>query len=326
MNKDFFELSSDEQIKSFTKSAATLLTNYGLDQAEIKCINFEFNATFSVVTQSGEKFALRININSTRSPENMRAEVEWVNFLSRTPGINLPRPIANGSDQFISTLFHEDSGRTLYSILFTWLEGEELGDEASADQMFTVGAAMATLHQSSKAFVLTPPAELPTFDDWLWGTEDYLLSDKSQLPAAKQTIIRDAVKIIEADTFALYNSTPIQIIHGDLHGWNLMWHEGQLSIFDFDDCGFGIPQQDLAIAKYYLDTPEQDAALLEGYKSIAPLPDYSSQQMASLLLQRRLVLLNYLYETKNPEHKAMLPAYLDKTMERIGGFLTDVRG
>jgi hypothetical protein len=48
--------------------------------------------------------------------------------------------------------------------------------------------------------------------------------------------------------------------------------------------------------------------------------------MASLLLQRRLVLLNYLYETKNPEHKAMVPAYLQKTMERIGTYLTDVRG
>jgi len=48
--------------------------------------------------------------------------------------------------------------------------------------------------------------------------------------------------------------------------------------------------------------------------------------MNSLLLQRRLVLLNYLYETKNPEHKEMLPAYLEKSMERVNGFLTGVRG
>jgi Ser/Thr protein kinase RdoA (MazF antagonist) len=326
MMSDFFNLSTEQQIKSFTKSAVILLKNYGVEDAEIKCINFEFNATFCVVTQSGQKFALRININSTRSPENMRAEVEWVNSLSRTPGINVPRPIANGSDQFISSLFHEDSGRTLNSILFTWLEGEELGDEASADQMFTVGAAMATLHQSSQTFTLTPPAELAVFDDWLWGTEDYLLSDKSQLTDAQQLIIRDAVQIIESDTSALYNTTPIQIIHGDLHGWNLMWHEGVLSIFDFDDCGFGIPQQDLAVCLYYLDTPEQKEALLSGYQSIQLLPAYTQSQMASLLLQRRLVLLNYLYETSNPEHRAMLPVYLEKTMERIAGFLTDVRG
>jgi Ser/Thr protein kinase RdoA (MazF antagonist) len=138
--------------------------------------------------------------------------------------------------------------------------------------------------------------------------------------------IKEAIEIIETDTRTLFSSNPIQVIHGDLHGWNLMWHEGQLSIFDFDDCGYGIPHQDLAVALYYLDSPEQDEALLEGYKSNCKLPTYTKAQMSSLLLQRRLVLLNYLYETKNPEHKAMLPAYLEKTMERVGGFLTDVRG
>jgi Ser/Thr protein kinase RdoA (MazF antagonist) len=167
---------------------------------------------------------------------------------------------------------------------------------------------------------------LPTFDDLLWGTEDFLLSAKSLLPTAERALVQEAVARITSDMVQLYAQTEVQIIHGDLHGWNLMWNESQLSVFDFDDCGFGIPQQDLAVTMYYLDTPEQEAALLEGYKSIAPLPNYSSQQMASLLLQRRLVLLNYLYETKNPEHKAMVPAYLEKTMERIGTYLTDVRG
>ena len=103
MSQDFFEISNDEQIKSLTHSARELLGQYGLHDVEIKCINYEFNATFSVVTASGEKFALRININSTRTPENMLAEIEWVNFLTRIPGISLPRPIANGSDSFIST-------------------------------------------------------------------------------------------------------------------------------------------------------------------------------------------------------------------------------
>jgi Ser/Thr protein kinase RdoA (MazF antagonist) len=122
----------------------------------------------------------------------------------------------------------------------------------------------------------------------------------------------------------LYASSSVHIIHADFHGWNLMWHDDQLFIFDFDDCGFGVEAQDIAVALYYLDTPEQDAALLDGYKSVRPLPSYSENAMKALLLQRRLLLLNYLYETKNPEHKEMLPAYLDKTIERVSTFLTDV--
>jgi Ser/Thr protein kinase RdoA (MazF antagonist) len=75
-----------------------------------------------------------------------------------------------------------------------------------------------------------------------------------------------------------------------------------------------------------LDTPEQDEALLNGYKGVRPLPTYSANAMKALLLQRRLLLLNYLFETKNQEHKEMLPAYLEKSLERVSTFLTDVRG
>jgi hypothetical protein len=48
--------------------------------------------------------------------------------------------------------------------------------------------------------------------------------------------------------------------------------------------------------------------------------------MKALLLHRRLLLLNYLYETKNQEEKKLLPAYLEKSLERASTFLTDVRG
>jgi len=326
VSTEFFDSTSEQQIESFTKSAREILAKYSLHDVEISCINYEFNATFKVVTCNGDKYALRINVNSTRTPSNMQAEIEFVNFVSRIPALKTPRPIANNENQYITSVLHAESGRTVHAILYTWLEGEEIGDEPTHEQLVTVGAAMATMHQSSRQFKLSGMAELPTFSDWLWGTEDFLLSDKSLLTPDQYAGIKDAIAIIENDTRNLFSSNPIQVIHGDLHGWNLMWHEGELAIFDFDDCGYGIPHQDLAVTLYYLDTPEQDEAILEGYRSICEIPAYSKAQMSSLLLQRRLVLLNYLYETNNPEHKAMLPAYLEKTMERVGGFLTDVRG
>ena len=326
MSTDFFESTSEQQIQSFTKSAREILAEYSLHEVEISCINYEFNATFEVVTGNADKYALRINVNSTRTPNNMQAEIEFVNFVSRIKGLKTPKPIANNRDRYITAVLHAESGKTIYGILYTWLESEEIGDKPTHEQLVSVGAAMATMHQRSRQFQLSDAAELPTFSDWLWGSEDFLLSDKSLLNREHFTAIKDAIKIIEDDTRKLFAANPIQVIHGDLHGWNLMWHEGELSLFDFDDCGYGIPHQDLAVTLYYLDTPEQDEAILEGYRSICELPAYSKAQMNSLLLQRRLFLLNYLYETNNPEHKEMLPAYLEKTMERVGGFLTDVRG
>jgi Ser/Thr protein kinase RdoA (MazF antagonist) len=324
MSNNFFDQDVKIQTDSLTVFAHEILKKYGITDAEVESINFEFNATFSVSTQSGQRYALRLNINSTRTVPNIQAETQWVRDLARIPSINVPIPIASLDDQYLVSTHHADSGQTIYGVMYSWLEGEEIGDEPTLDQLHTVGRAMALLHENSSNFTLTDGAELPTFNDFFWGTEDFLFSSKSTLIPKDRQLIEQARDLIMMFTDELYATSVVHIIHADLHGWNLMWHEDQLSIFDFDDCGYGVEAQDIAVALYYLDTPEQDAALLDGYKSIRPLPLYSEKAMRALLLQRRLLLLNYLYETKNAEHKEMLPAYLEKTIERVSTFLTDV--
>jgi Ser/Thr protein kinase RdoA (MazF antagonist) len=324
MNNTFFEQDAKIQTDSLTAFAHDILKKYGISNADVESINFEFNATFVVSTQSGQKYALRLNINSTRTLSNIEAETQWVRELARMPAINVPTPIATLDDRYVVSALHEDSGQTIFGVMYSWLEGAELGDEPSLTQLQTFGGTMAMLHESSSEFTLMGGAELPTFNDFLWGTEDFLFSSKSELPPKDRQLIEQARDLIMKYTDELYSNSPIHVIHADLHGWNLMWHQDQLFIFDFDDCGFGVEPQDIAVALYYLDTPEQEAALLDGYKSVRPLPPYSDNAMKALLLQRRLMLLNYLYETKNPEHKEMLPAYLEKTIERVSSFLTDV--
>jgi Ser/Thr protein kinase RdoA (MazF antagonist) len=324
MSNNFFDRDVKIQSDSLTVFAHEILKKYGIIDAEVESINFEFNATFSVSTESGQRYALRLNINSTRTVPNIQAETQWVRDLARIPSINVPTPIASLEDKYLVSANHADSGQTIYGVMYSWLEGEEIGDEPTLDQLHTVGRAMALLHVNSSNFTLTNGAALPTFNDFFWGTEDYLFSGKSTLNPKDRQLIEQARDLIMMYTDQLYATSAVHIIHADLHGWNLMWHEDQLSIFDFDDCGYGVEAQDIAVALYYLDTPEQDAALLDGYKSIRPLPVYSEKAMKAILLQRRLLLLNYLYETKNAEHKEMLPAYLEKTIERVSTFLTDV--
>lgn len=323
MSSNFFDQDVKAQTDSLTMFAREILTKYGISDAEVECINFEFNATFAVSTESGQKYALRLNINSTRVASNILAETQWVRELARIPSINVPAPIATLDDQFVVSALHQDSGQMIYGVMYSWLEGEEIGDDPTLDQLGTVGRAMALLHENSSNFTLTDGAELLTFNDFFWGTQDYLFSSKSTLIPKDRQLIEQARDLIMMYTAELYATSAVHIIHADLHGWNLMWHEDQLSIFDFDDCGYGVEAQDIAVALYYLDTSEQDSALLDGYKSIRPLPVFSENAMKALLLQRRLLLLSYLFETKNAEHKEMLPAYLEKTIERVSTFLTD---
>lgn len=324
MSNNFFDQDVKAQTDSLTLFARGILKKYGISNAEVECINFEFNATFSVSTESGQKYALRLNINSTRTVSNILAETQWVRELARIPSVNVPTPIATLDDQFVVSALHEDSGQTICGVMYTWLEGEEIGDEPTLDQLRRVGQAIAHMHQNKSEFQLTDGAELPTFNDFFWGTEDFLFSVRSTLSPQNKTLMKQAHDLIMQFTNELYATSPVRIIHADFHGWNLMWHEDQVFIFDFDDCGFGVEAQDIAVALYWLNTPTADSTLLEGYRSVRPLPAYSDKAMKALLLQRRLLLLNYLFETKNAEHKEMLPAYLKRSIELVSTFLTDV--
>lgn len=286
-------------------------------------INYEYNATLKVETTDGQLFALRINTNSPRTPENLRAEIAFVRFLAEDGRVKVPHPIKNHEGNFYTSILHEASGRMFHCVLYSWILGEELEDEPTDEQLSALGVAMATMHVAAQGFELPEGSSLPTFDDPLWWTEDFLLSEKSVLDAEAKDLISRALSAIKSGVAKFYASeTPI-LIHADMHGGNVFWYEDSLSVIDFDDCGFGFPLQDLATALYYLDTPEQDAALRLGYESIAPVPECSEKEMKMLFLQRRIVLLNYLYETSNLEHRSMIPEYQEETLRRIKNFLAE---
>ncbi len=308
-------------IKELETFSLDILSRYPIAAKSAVSINYEYNATLKVETTDGQLFALRINTNSPRTPENLMAEIAFVRLIAADGRVRVPQPIQNSEGSFYTSVFHEPSQRTFHCVLYSWIEGEELEDEPTDEQLKAMGVAMATMHLVAPAFELPHGATLPTFDDPLWWTEDFLLSDKSVLDASAKDLISRALMAIKEGVAKFYLSATPMIIHADMHGGNVLWYEDHLSVIDFDDCGFGLPIQDFATALYYFDTPEQDAAFKEGYKSVAPLPECSERELKMFFLQRRIVLLNYLYETSNLEHKSLIPEYQVETFRRIRSYL-----
>jgi Ser/Thr protein kinase RdoA (MazF antagonist) len=301
--------------------ASRALESYPLDVKEILLINNEYNATFKVIVSDGEQFALRVNINSPRTPENLKAEVSWVNHLHKDGRVKVAKPITSSEGSLFVSIQHEHSARDLHCVLYSWLPGSELEDEPEFIQLKALGEAMAQMHLVARAFQLPADSNLPILDDVMWWTEDFLLSERSVLDQEAKDLVSQTLRVIDSHIKSLYvEATPI-VIHADLHGGNVLWDVDSLSVLDFDDSGIGLPVQDLATAIYYLDTPEQDAALRAGYSAVAPLPEMSERDLEVFLIQRRVILLNYLYETTNEEHRAMIPEYLEESLHRIRKFL-----
>ena len=318
----FAELDTDAQVALLTDHATEVLKQYDLGEVtEIESINHEYNSTFAISTADGNRYALRININSQRSKANALAELEFINHLKANTDLNFASPIANLSSDFFTIVSNEEMGKPLLSVLFSWLEGEELGDEPTEEQLFSLGAAMGKMHDAAAGFELSKDAELPNLRDVLWLTGDLLTTEASQLSSEDQALVRAGLGKIAGVIEVLFERDSVRLIHADMHGWNLMWHDGEVNVFDFDDCGIGLPIQDLYTALYYLDTPEQDVALKAGYASLRPIPEHTEFEAKALLLQRRIILLNYLFGTSTPEHREILPKYTVETMRRINEFL-----
>ena len=317
----FGKLDVQGQKEHVLELARAVLLEYPFEVQSIEIINYEFNATFKVVTTKNEIFALRINVNSDRTYENLCGEIAFVSFLNEKQAVNLPKPIASKKGEFALTVASSLLERDLGVALYSWLEGDELEDEPNDDALRKLGAAMAAMHQATTDFTLPDNAQLPLLKDFLWQTQDIIFSSGSPLSKEDIELLTKAKKEIENIIEDLYSGSKPIAIHADLHGANVFSHGDQIYIFDFDDAGFGLPIQDLATALYYLDTPEQDAALLAGYQSVSELPRHDKHQLNGLLLQRRIILLNYLYETTNQEHRNMAPEYLVETLHRVRAFL-----
>jgi Ser/Thr protein kinase RdoA (MazF antagonist) len=318
--KDFRELARDEQIKEVSSVVDEICSGYFTDDVSFELISFEFNATFKVQCRS-ETYALRININSSRTRENVIAEIAFIHHLREQSQVQVPRPIPSREGGFVVEAILPSSTKPVLAVLFSWLDGSEVGEEAEPQQLFAIGVAMAGMHQAADVFELPGDSALPVLNDLFWGTTDLLFSTQSRLNDEDRRVLDQARIQIEEVISYFYARDSKIVIHADMHGWNLMWNMDDIAVFDFDDCGIGLPIQDLATALYCLDTPTERDIVLEGYRSIRALPEYSDFQMQALLLQRRILLLNYLYETANEEHRELIPTYLPETIRRAELFL-----
>ncbi|MEI6700465.1 MAG: phosphotransferase [Actinomycetota bacterium] len=322
MVQSFRELSEEGQIKELTALAHVILAKYDLTPATVEMINHGYNSTLGVVTEEGEKFALRINVNSPRSNANLRAEIAWILALNAEGSTPLPRPIPTSTDELIAYEWSDALDRSTPAILFSWLDGEEVNELQDFEEpLLAAGRLMANLHMLGRDFQMPNDAGLKTFDDVLWGFDDHLRTSEGPLNQADRDLFTHALLNISATVDRLYQSTQSQIIHADLHGGNLMWDGKTLSVFDFDDCGIGLPIQDLGVSLYYFREPENRANLLKGYTQISELPPHEDGDLRTLFLQRRLQLLNYLLESETASHRELIESFLEISRTEATAFL-----
>lgn len=326
---DYLALSTDQQVDALRPAARDAARQFGLDVATIEVVRHAFNTTFAVDTVDGQRLALRVNTNSTSTPAEVIAQQVWqVAIASDTP-VLVPRPIATPEGAWFAEVECAPLARTLLVTASSWLDGPDLDlDLPTLDVVRELGRAMALLHEHAADWTLPAGGEMPTFDTPLFGDDDHL--DGSPGLSSEQREVIDRARVETAAAFVrVYDGVPRRALHADLHGGNLKWHEGRLAVFDFDDCGVGVPALDLAISTFYLrgGDPAPEAALREGYADVAPLPDIDPADHEALIAARQLLLANSVLTSNTAELRDEAARYTEVSVDRLrrwleGGTLT----
>jgi Ser/Thr protein kinase RdoA (MazF antagonist) len=157
----------------------------------------------------------------------------------------------------------------------------------------------------------------------LLNSDDHLAGlPASAMPAELYERLMQIRPRIDAVFDELNARSTTQPIHADLHPYNVMWHQGELTVFDFDDAGYGLAIQDIANTLYYVrDLAYADEAVLRGYEQVAPLPVGIAEHLESLLMARGIVLLNDLLVLTNPADVAFVPEFMRRITLRLRHFM-----
>ena len=319
---EYSEMSQEEQIALLQEFATDVLVQYGLAIQSIECVNHAYNSTFKFTSTENKTYALRINTNSKKWPEHIWAEVQWLNALSEEGIIHAPVPIPNLQGELFSNHYFFYEGGNLNVIVYPWIEGEVVEDDPTEGQLFELGKAMAHLQKFGLTWRPTGYANFLAIDNPLVIRYPVLFKYPiPEIPPQLYQMLEELNLRTEKLFESLRERAEPQIIHADLHFGNVIWHEGKMSILDFDDAGRGFPLQDLAIAIYYLRADkEREKALIAGFLSVAPLPAHEPWELELLIASRSLTLLDYLLETSTAEDAAYLPTYLANTEKRLRHF------
>jgi Ser/Thr protein kinase RdoA (MazF antagonist) len=133
-----------------------------------------------------------------------------------------------------------------------------------------------------------------------YPTEPVVLYDERYhelMTPDRTAIVREVEDRAAAELERLHRDVPVQVLHGDLHPWNVHLDEGQLHVFDFEDVMIGAPVQDIAISLFYnrdrAEYADLRAAFEAGYTSLRAWPVESESQLALLMAARTVMFINY---------------------------------
>ena len=246
--------------------------NYSLDTLQTcTLIRRGFNDHYFI--KAGQaKYIFRVYLNGkyyVDSPEAFQFELDLLDYL-HTQNIPVSYPIRMNNGELLGWTSTSLGKRA--TALFSFAPGGEVTTESlTIEESLEVGKTTAAFHLAANGFssgheryhlnlkyLVDEPLRLLEKDGGEQAQE--LLAS---LPSVPDLV--SAVKSLSVD------NDEYGIIHGDLHPGNMHFQGNQVTLFDFDHCGYGWRAYDLA--PFYHAPDAHRKAFLQGYETLRPLTE-----------------------------------------------------
>lgn len=288
---------------------AALCDEWGWDpvRTAVDLVGLSHNATFRVRVGAVPVAMTRVSrpayMEDTAAAES---EVAWLRAVGASGVVRVPSvvpPVDGGGVALVT----DDVDRHWSCLTTTFtpglpldelLTGSGTGREDAEVLHRRVGRTAALLHDHALGFRRPRGFVRPTWEpadlvgpDSRWGPwESAMLSGTEQALLGRA---RDAA--LDALHRASRAPDAWGLVHADLRPGNLLLDGDDLTVIDFDDCGFSWFVLDLAAALSYVehrpDAPVRAQAWAAGYQEVRPLTRDDERTACALSMLRRLQLL-----------------------------------
>ncbi len=305
---EFKNLPAEEQGQRLETLAAVALENYGISkESPIELMKYRENAVFKVNDKtSGKQYAIRVHRPEYQTEQTIQSELMWMDAL-RQENVRTPSAVKGIDGNPVQLVSVEGVPEARYCTLINWVQGAPMSDDNPTETFEQLGTISASCHKQVKKWKLPKEFKRQKWDEEgmfgqnpLWGNfREVEAMEPEQLELLRQA--KDhVIKRLKS-----YGKSPDRfgLIHGDLMAENVFIQEGQPSLIDFDDSGFGWFMYDLATL-IALNIPDpEDArvavkAWVKGYRTIEPLPDEVLDELPTFIMCRYLVGLGWMHSRK----------------------------
>jgi Ser/Thr protein kinase RdoA (MazF antagonist) len=293
----------EETTSAIDALAAVALERWGLEGSELALINHSENWTYRVMPPDAARpVILRVHRDAYHTADGIRSELAWMRALQAEAGVKTPQAIPGLDGMDIQWVEHPMLGVSRNCVLFEFIDGMEPPQDNLIDPFRQLGEVTARCHNHSETW-----RRPDYFDRLCWDFEHSFgakanwgrWEDGPDCTPDRARLLQRAVDLMQRRLERFGQDTQrYGLIHADFRLANLLVHEGDVRVIDFDDCGFGWFLYDAATAVSFFedraDVPDLMEAWKEGYRRHRDLPSPDEDELWTFIMMRRMTLFAWM--------------------------------